>query len=61
MANYPVPWKSTMQTAVTLSTTEAEYYALTGAATEATWLRGLLDDLGYQEDDLSPTLIYRDN
>ena len=61
MANGPVSWKSTRQAAVTLSTTEAEYYALTGAAREAAWLRGLLDDLGYQEDDLLPTLIHGDN
>ncbi len=61
MANGPISWKSTRQTAVTLSTTEAEYYALTGAAREAAWLRGLLDDFGYQGDDIRPTLIHGDN
>ncbi|GJW87533.1 retrotransposon protein, putative, ty1-copia subclass [Tanacetum coccineum] len=37
-----VSWKATLQHVVTLSTTEAEYMALTEAVKEAIWLRGLL-------------------
>ena len=61
MANGPVSWKSVRQATVTLPTTEADYYALTGAAREAAWLRGLLDDFGYQRNDIRPTLIHGDN
>ena len=42
----PVSWKSTLQSTVALSTTEAEYMAITEAVKEAIWLHGLLDDLG---------------
>ena len=42
----PVSWKSTLQSTVALSTTEAEYMAITEAVKEAIWLQGLLDDLG---------------
>jgi len=33
-----------------LSTTEAEYMAMTEAMKEAIWLQGLLDDLGIEQD-----------
>ena len=46
LAKAPVSWKSTLQSAVALSTTEAEYMAITEAIKEAIWLQGLLDDLG---------------
>uniref|UniRef100_A0A3Q7I212 Reverse transcriptase Ty1/copia-type domain-containing protein n=1 Tax=Solanum lycopersicum TaxID=4081 RepID=A0A3Q7I212_SOLLC len=36
-----VSWKATLQPTVTLSTTEAEYMALTEAAKEGIWLKGL--------------------
>ena len=42
----PVIWKSTLQSTVALSTTEAEYMAITEAVKEAICLQGLLDDLG---------------
>ena len=42
----PVSWKSTLQSTVALSTTEAEYMAVTEAVKEAIWLQGLLKDLG---------------
>ena len=42
----PVSWKSTLQSTVALSTTEAEYMVITKAVKEAIWLQGLLDDLG---------------
>ncbi|XP_038981679.1 secreted RxLR effector protein 161-like [Phoenix dactylifera] len=47
-----VSWKATLQPTVALSTTEAEYMALTEAAKEAIWLRGLVQDLGLEQDRL---------
>ena len=61
MAGGPVSWKSSRQHSVTLSSTEAEYYSLTNAAKEASWLRLLLSDLGYRESDVIPTQLYGDN
>ncbi|GJR44340.1 retrovirus-related pol polyprotein from transposon TNT 1-94 [Tanacetum coccineum] len=43
-----VSWKATLQHVVALSTTEAEYMALTEAVKEAIWLRGLLKELGVE-------------
>ncbi|KAL9239955.1 hypothetical protein vseg_014225 [Gypsophila vaccaria] len=45
-----VSWKATLQLSVTLSTTEAEYMALTEAAKEGIWLKGLVSDLGLNHD-----------
>ena len=47
-----VSWKATLQSTVALSTTEAEYMALTEAAKEAIWLKGLVQDLGLKQDCL---------
>ncbi|GKD63644.1 retrovirus-related pol polyprotein from transposon TNT 1-94, partial [Tanacetum coccineum] len=41
-------YKATLQHVVALSTTEAEYMALTEAVKEAIWLRGLLEELGVE-------------
>lgn len=46
LARGPVSWRSTLQSTVALSTTEAEYMAVTEAVREAIWLHGLLEDLG---------------
>ncbi|KAG8482597.1 hypothetical protein CXB51_024457 [Gossypium anomalum] len=40
-----ISWKGTLQTTVTLSTTEAEYMAITEACKEAIWLKGLFSEL----------------
>ena len=53
-----VSWKATLQPTVTLSTTEAEYMALTEAAKEGIWLRGLVRDLGLHHDQAT---IYCDS
>ncbi|OAE31581.1 hypothetical protein AXG93_3415s1410 [Marchantia polymorpha subsp. ruderalis] len=53
-----VSWKSTLQPTVTLSTTEAEYMALTEAAKELIWLKGLVNDLGLHQDQ---ALVYCDS
>lgn len=47
----PVSWCSKNQRTVALSSTEAEYIALTLAAKEATWLRLLLTELGLLQPD----------
>ncbi|XP_042059348.1 secreted RxLR effector protein 161-like [Salvia splendens] len=44
-----VSWKSTLQPVVVLSTTEAEYIALTEAVKEGIWLKGILADFGVEQ------------
>ncbi|KAJ4717014.1 Retrovirus-related Pol polyprotein from transposon TNT 1-94 [Melia azedarach] len=53
-----VSWKATLQPTVTLSTTEAEYMALTEAAKEEIWLKGLVSDLGLHHDQ---AIVYCDS
>ncbi|KAL0726856.1 hypothetical protein Bca4012_022949 [Brassica carinata] len=48
-----VSWKSRLQPVVALSTTEAEYIALTEAVKEAIWLKGLLEDFGVKQGPIS--------
>jgi len=40
-----VSWKASLQATVALSTTEAEYMAISNACKEAIWLRGLYSEL----------------
>ncbi|XP_076901612.1 uncharacterized protein LOC143556071 [Bidens hawaiensis] len=54
-----VSWSSKKQTTVALSSTEAEYIAVTGAACQAIWLRRILEDLDLQQE--GPTVIFCDN
>ena len=54
----PISWASKKQTVVALSTTEAEYIALSLATQEAVWLRNLLSDI-YLEP--TTTSIFEDN
>jgi hypothetical protein len=56
----PISWKSRLQHAVTLSSTEAEYTALTEATREVNWLRQLLAELGITSPSIRPILIYED-
>ncbi|KAJ4721172.1 Retrovirus-related Pol polyprotein from transposon TNT 1-94 [Melia azedarach] len=53
-----VSWKATLQPTATLSTIEAEYMALTEAAKEGIWLRGLVSDLGLHHDQ---AIVYCDS
>ncbi|PRQ16639.1 putative RNA-directed DNA polymerase [Rosa chinensis] len=46
----PVSWKSTLQAVTALSTTEAEYMALTEASKEAIWLNGLASEFGIHQE-----------
>ncbi|XP_057541678.1 secreted RxLR effector protein 161-like [Amaranthus tricolor] len=53
-----VSWKTTLQPTVTLSTTEAKYMALTKAAKEGIWLKGLVSDLGLYHNQ---AIVYCDS
>ena len=54
-----VSWSSRKQSTVSLSSTEAEYIALSECACEAIWLRKLLKELGVNCDE--PTILFEDN
>ncbi|XP_042051274.1 secreted RxLR effector protein 161-like [Salvia splendens] len=53
-----VSWKSGLQHVVALSTTEAEYIAITEAAKEAKWLKGILEYFGERQETVD---IFCDN
>jgi hypothetical protein len=58
----PVSWSSKKQATVALSSTEAEYMALTQATKEAIWLRFLLSEiLDRQYKKLPSITIFADN
>ena len=55
--NGPISWCSKRQKTVALSSTEAEYMALTLAAKETIWIRLWMTELGLiKTDDTSPTV-----
>jgi hypothetical protein len=54
-----VSWGSKKQATVSLSSTEAEYIAISEATKEAIWLRRLLIDFG--AECKAPTIVYEDN
>jgi hypothetical protein len=54
-----VYWKSSLAKLISLSSTEAEIDALVEAIKDCTWIRGLLNEIGYPQ--LEPTIIYQDN
>ena len=59
MSGGAVSWISKKQQIVALSTSEAEYVALSSAAQEATWLQRLLQDL--QVNLKESIVIFEDN
>lgn len=50
LGNGVVTWKSQQQSRVALSTSESEYVALCEGTKEAMWLRDLLDDIGFGQN-----------
>lgn len=42
-------WKSSVQSIVSMSTTEAEYMAVAESSKEALWLTGLVKELGVKK------------
>ncbi|KAG8474963.1 hypothetical protein CXB51_031688 [Gossypium anomalum] len=53
-----ISWKATLQTIVALSTTEAEYMAITEACKEAIWLKVLFSELN---EDLQINIVFCDS
>ena len=59
LAGGAILWKSKKQASVSLSTTEAEYYALGIVCKEAIWIKQICQELRMLLND--PILIYSDN
>ncbi|KAE8985602.1 hypothetical protein PR001_g22840 [Phytophthora rubi] len=55
----PVVWRSTFQKTVALSSTEAEYMALSDCVKECVWMRRRLKDIGAEQ--VEATVIYENN
>ena len=47
-----ISWKSTKQKTVSISSTEAEYVALSQATQEAIWLKETIYELGIAQDQI---------
>lgn len=60
LGNTPITWNSKKQPTVALSSTEAEYMAITEGTKEAIWLRRLFGELKLQDLQI-PTTIHGDN
>lgn len=56
-----ISWKSSKQSTVADSTTEAEYIAACDAAKEAVWIKKFVSDLGVVPSITNPVEIYCDN
>lgn len=61
LASAPIAWESRKQQSVALSSTEAEYMALTEATKEAVYIRKILNESGIYDNSEDPTTIYCDN
>lgn len=56
-----VSWKSSKQSTIADSTTEAEYIAASEAAKEGVWMRRFLEELGVVPSIARPIVLYCDN
>ncbi|GJX20885.1 retrovirus-related pol polyprotein from transposon TNT 1-94 [Tanacetum coccineum] len=59
--SFAVFWKATLQPSVALSTTKAEYMALAEVAKEGTWLKCLIEDLGFSQDHQDQATVFCDS
>jgi hypothetical protein len=59
MSGGPVSWSSKKQATVALSTTEAEYVAITRSSKQAMWIYSFLEELRMPQD--RPAVLYGDN
>ena len=59
LAEGPISGSSKKQSAIALSSTEAEYRGVVNAATQCLWLQGLLGECGFESE--YSTTIYCDN
>jgi hypothetical protein len=57
IGDIPILWKA-LRMKTTLSTSEAEYVALTPAIKDTIWLKGILDEIGIKQKDVE---IFEDN
>ena len=57
--NGPVTWRSRRQRMTAISSTEAEYVSCSESSREAVWLRRLLSNIGFDQDEA--TVIHVDN
>jgi hypothetical protein len=58
-AGGPTAWGSQYQATVALSTTEAEYMALTRAMKQILWMHSAMDEIGYPQT--KPATLWNDN
>ncbi|KAG8498762.1 hypothetical protein CXB51_005210 [Gossypium anomalum] len=58
IGGYAISWKATLQTTVTLPTTEAEYMTTIEACKEAIWLKGLFSEFN---EDLQISTVFCDS
>jgi hypothetical protein len=56
-----VSWRSSKQSVVARSTTEAKYIVASEAAEEAVWMKEFISKLGVVPSALDPMVIYCDN
>jgi hypothetical protein len=59
LCDSPIMWSSKLQVSPALSSTEAEYVALSSAAREVLWCRNFLQELGLGQNDSSVIFIPR--
>ena len=52
-----ISWRSKKQSSVVLSSTEAEYMALSEAIQEAVWLKAFMHELGEEADNYALTIF----
>ena len=58
-AKGPIRWSSKKQSAIALSSTEAEYRGVVNATTQCLWLQEIIDQCGFESE--FSTIIYYDN
>ncbi|CAK9800955.1 Retrovirus-related Pol polyprotein from transposon TNT 1-94 [Anthophora plagiata] len=61
LAGAAISWESRKQKTIALSSTEAEYMALTEAAKEATYWKNFFAELGLRKGSEGPITVYCDN
>lgn len=61
IADAAITWESRKQSSVALSSTEAEYMALSSASKEAVYLRDFIKELGFVKLIEGPTELFGDN
>ena len=59
LAEGPINWSSKKQSAIALSSTEAEYIGVVNVATQCLWLQALHGECGFESE--YSTIIYCDN